>query len=79
MREDLLTDGQDIFGEDIMPRPGDRVRTDFDKAASTGLGPVANSEIKPARAPTWIPWHGRDGLVNLTANNLCSQNDDAMC
>ena len=71
LQRDFLTDGISITEEDVMPAAGDTVETDYSAAAaSIGLVEVVNPAINPDGVPTWFPWRGRDGHINLQSANL---------
>jgi hypothetical protein len=64
IRFDYLTDGVSVNEEDVLPKAGDTVNTDYNgAAASTGLA-VFNG-INPNAVPTWAQWIDTDDTINF--------------
>ncbi|MBI4600486.1 MAG: NPCBM/NEW2 domain-containing protein [Planctomycetes bacterium] len=67
IRRDHLTDGAGITEQDVTPRHGDTVRTDYGGAArSIGLAePASLVPINPGGVPTWKAWRDLDDTIDF--------------
>ena len=66
MRLDYLTDGGEMREKTVRPRVGERVHTDFHRAASLSLAATsAHVEINPGGVPTWHEWFAESDIVKF--------------